>query len=130
VKIRFQADADLNEEIVAGVVRQEPDIDFQTATEANLHGLPDEEVLAYAAHETRILVTHDRRTMPAHFANFIVNQTSPGAFIISQKTSMRDAISNVIVTFVSCCAGSGRLVGMRDLTPSPPSPRAELTSFR
>jgi precorrin-6B methylase 1 len=60
-----------------------PDIDFQTATEVNLHGLPDEEVLAYAAQETRILVTHDRRTMPAHFANFIVNQTSPGAFIIS-----------------------------------------------
>ena len=49
MKIRFQADADLNEEIVAGVVRQEPDIDFQTATEANLRGLPDEEVLAYAA---------------------------------------------------------------------------------
>jgi predicted nuclease of predicted toxin-antitoxin system len=97
MKIRFQADADLNEEIVAGVVRQEPDIDFQTATEANLHGLPDEEVLAYAAQETRILVTHDRRTMPAHFANFIVNQTSPGAFIISQKTSVRDAIEELLL---------------------------------
>jgi hypothetical protein len=96
MKIRFQADADLNEEIVAGVVRQEPDIDFQTATEANLHGLPDEEVLAYAAQEARILVTHDRRTMPAHFANFIVNQTSPGAFI-SQKTSVRDAIEELLL---------------------------------
>jgi len=97
MKIRFQADADLNEEIVAGVVRQEPDIDFRTATEANLRGLPDEEVLAYAAQETRILVTHDRRTMPAHFANFIVNQTSPGAFIISQKTSVRDAIKELLL---------------------------------
>jgi hypothetical protein len=97
VKIRFQADADLNEEIVAGVVRQEPDIDFQTATEANLHGLPDEEVLAYAAQETRIPLTHDRRTMPAHFATFIVNQTSPGAFIISQKTSVRDAIEELLL---------------------------------
>lgn len=97
MKIRFQADADLNEEIVAGVVRQEPGIDFQTATEANLQGLPDEEVSAYAAQENRILVTHDRRTMPAHFANVIVNQKSPGAFIISQKTSVRDAIEELLL---------------------------------
>jgi hypothetical protein len=97
MKIRFQADADLNEEIVAGVVRQEPDIDFRTATEASLHGLPDEEVLAYAAQEARILVTHDRRTMPAHFDKFIVNQTSPGACIISQKTRVRDAIQELLL---------------------------------
>ena len=97
MKIRFQATPTYNEEIVAGVVRQEPDIDFQTAIEANLHGLPDEEVLAYAAQEARILVTHDRRTMPAHFANFIVNRTSPGTFIISQKTSVRDAIEELLL---------------------------------
>jgi len=32
---RFQADADLNMEIVAGGLRREPSIDFQTADEAN-----------------------------------------------------------------------------------------------
>ena len=62
-----------------------------------MRGLLDEEVLAYAAQETRILVTHDRRTMPAHFAKFIVNQTSPGVFIISQKTSVRDAIKELLL---------------------------------
>jgi hypothetical protein len=30
VKLRFQADADLNEDIVKGVLRREPGIDFQT----------------------------------------------------------------------------------------------------
>ena len=35
--------------------------------------------------------------MPAHFANFIVNQTSPGAFIILQKTSVRDAIKELLL---------------------------------
>jgi len=33
MKIRFQADADLNEDIVSGVLRLEPSIDFQTAVE-------------------------------------------------------------------------------------------------
>ena len=64
MKIRFQADADLNAEIVAGVLRREPSIDFQTADEANLRRFPDPEVLALAAQENRILVTHDGRTMP------------------------------------------------------------------
>ena len=31
MKVRFQADADLNEDIVAGVQRRVPEIDFQTA---------------------------------------------------------------------------------------------------
>jgi hypothetical protein len=51
VKLRFQADADLNEDIVKGVLRREPGIDFQTATSAGLRGLSDLEVLALAAVE-------------------------------------------------------------------------------
>jgi hypothetical protein len=31
VKIRFQADADLNEDIVTGVTRREPAVDFRTS---------------------------------------------------------------------------------------------------
>jgi hypothetical protein len=31
MKIKFQADADLNEDIVTGVLRRMPEIDFQTA---------------------------------------------------------------------------------------------------
>jgi len=38
--IRFQADVNIN--IVRGVLRREPTIDFQTAQEANLVGLKDD----------------------------------------------------------------------------------------
>lgn len=51
MKIRFQADADLSEKIVWAVRREEPAIDFQTANQANLHGLGDDIVLALAASE-------------------------------------------------------------------------------
>ena len=37
---RFQADADLNEEIVSGLLRRHPEIDFQTAEEGEIRGLP------------------------------------------------------------------------------------------
>jgi hypothetical protein len=51
--IRFQADADFNQNIVTGVLRREPRVDFQTALTAGLEGLQDREVLELAAKEGR-----------------------------------------------------------------------------
>ena len=101
MNIRLQADADFNAEIVAGVIRRESRIDFQTAEEANLRALPDQQVLALAAQENRILVTHDRRTMPKHFADFILSQTSPGVFVIAQNVSVRIAIQELLLVWVA-----------------------------
>jgi len=62
--IRFLGDACLAEYIVAGCLRREPTIDFQTALAAGLKGKTDPEVLTLAAEAGRILVTQDVRTMP------------------------------------------------------------------
>ena len=85
MKIRFQADADLNQIIVRATLRLEPAIDFQTAHVAGLAGLDDPGVLQRAAQEGRVLVSHDRKTMPGHFGQFIVTRESPGILIVSQK---------------------------------------------
>lgn len=85
MKIRFQADENLNEDIVTGVLRRAPEIDFEFADHAGLYKLSDLEVLAIAARDERILITHDLRSMPEHFARFIETRTCPGVFIISQK---------------------------------------------
>lgn len=101
MKIRYQADADLNEDIVTGVRRRAPEIDFQTAQEAQLENLEDSEVLTLAAQSGRILVTHDRRTMPAHFGRFIETQQSPGLFIISQRADLLLAIEELILIWMA-----------------------------
>ena len=95
MRIRFLADADFNRKIVSGVLHQVPEIDFKLAPELN--GLPDVQVLAYAAREGRNLVTHDRRTMPVHFGKFIQTQNCPGVFIIPQKIRIRRAIDELIL---------------------------------
>jgi predicted nuclease of predicted toxin-antitoxin system len=52
-----------------------------SANEANLEGLSDPEVLALAAELNRILVTHDRQTMPRHFGEFLTGGGSvPACF--------------------------------------------------
>jgi hypothetical protein len=96
---RFQADADFNEEIVSGLLRNHPELDFQTAQEAVIRGLPDPEVLARTADDRRILVTHDRRTMPSHFADFIQRRESPGVIIISQRVSVRRAMDELTLVW-------------------------------
>ena len=75
--IRFQADADLNHGILLATIRRLPLLDFQSATQAGLAGLTDPQVLALSAGQDRILVTHDVRTMPLHFARFIQEHQSP-----------------------------------------------------
>ena len=65
---RFQADADFNNKIVTGLRRREPAVDIRTARDGEVIGKPDPEVLAIAATAGRVLLTHDRNTMPVHFA--------------------------------------------------------------
>lgn len=95
--IKFQADADLNQNIVAGVLRREAAIDFQTALAMDLEGVPDEKVLEIIAKEQRILVSHDRRTMPLHFADFITKHTSYGVLIVPQVLLVAEAIDSIIL---------------------------------
>jgi uncharacterized protein DUF5615 len=95
VRARFQADADLNQTIVLAAVRQEPMLDFQTALDAGLRGLPDREVLALAARSGRVLVSHDLRTMPRHFADFTSASSSSGLILVPQHlpvAAVADAI--------------------------------------
>ena len=80
--IRFQADVNLNQIILGAECRRELALEFQTVETAGLAGLPDPEVLAHAAEDGRILVTHDLQTMPRHFGAFITTRQSTGLLLI------------------------------------------------
>ena len=96
--IRFQADADLRHRIVLAVRKREAAIDFASAADSALNGLPDPEVLALAAQQGRILITHDRRTMLDHFrARLHRGESSPGVFVVSQFTPLGPVV-DVLVT--------------------------------
>ena len=101
MKIHFLADADLKLQIVLAVRQWEPSVNFQPANEAGLTGLTDPQVLAYAARESRILVTHDRSTMPAHFLSFIRRQQSPGLIVIPQQLAIWAAANDLILIWAA-----------------------------
>jgi hypothetical protein len=95
--IRYLADASLRHSIVLGCRRRELTLDFQSAAEARLEGLPDPAVLAIAAANGRILVTQDFQTMPLHFGNLLAQgRHSPGVLLISQRRATSAAIEALI----------------------------------
>jgi hypothetical protein len=102
--VRYQADADLNQAIVTGVLRQQSTIDFQTAVAARLEGVLDPEVLAIAAGQQRILVSHDRKTMPSEFAEFITTHQSAGVIIVSRKLSIEVVIDELVLIWAASSA--------------------------
>ncbi|MBC8167136.1 MAG: DUF5615 family PIN-like protein [Bryobacteraceae bacterium] len=101
--IRFQADADVRQRIVRAVRLRESAIDFASAADSKLEGIPDPEVLEIAANQGRILITHDRRTMVDHFRTRMKEgKSSPGVFLLSQFAP----IGPVVETLVSVWAAS------------------------
>jgi hypothetical protein len=76
-------------------------VGFQSAKAANIIGWTDPDVLAIASRENRILVSHDRETMPAHFSRFIEETTSAGLLILSQKLDIREAIEQILIVWTA-----------------------------
>lgn len=101
MKVRFQADADFNEVILRAVQRHEPEIDFQSAPAAELPGRPDPEVLAITAAAGRVLVSHDRKSMPVYFAEFITRETSSGLLIVPQHLAIASVVEDLLLIWTA-----------------------------
>ncbi|SRR5260370_42272453 len=104
--IRFLADASLHDAIVTGCLRREPAIDFLSAHEARLEGVPDPEVRAFATQQSRILVTSVLRTMPRHFGNLLAaHRQCADVFLVKQRAPLADVIEALVLDWAASDAG-------------------------
>ncbi len=58
-------------------------------------------MLAVAKETGRILVSHDRKTMPSHFSRFLTANSSRGLIIVSQDTDIGAAIDDLLLVWAS-----------------------------
>ena len=101
MRVRYQADVDLDGRIIRGLRRTAPEIEIQTATQAWLNGIEDPHVLQVAADSGRILVSQDRRTMPAHFARYVKRARSPGLILLREATPIATAIEELVLIWAA-----------------------------
>jgi hypothetical protein len=97
MKVGFRADNDLDRDIVRGLLRLEPNIDFEAEP---LNGLDDEAVLLIASREGRILVTHDISTIPPLFFRLRDERQLPGVILTPQNDPMGKAIERLYLIWV------------------------------
>jgi hypothetical protein len=97
MRVRFQADADLDGRIIRGLRRVAPEIEMRTASDAGLPGLTDPEVLQVAKDSGRILVSQDRSTMPGHFAHYCSRSVSAGLILLREAIPIAVAIDELLL---------------------------------
>lgn len=84
--IRLAVDEDFNNDIVRALRRTLLDVSILGVREAGHAGRPDPEVLAWAAEEDRVLLTHDVTTLTRHALERIARgQSMPGVIAVHQR---------------------------------------------
>lgn len=96
--IRLLADHDFNERIVEGMLRRESTIDLLRVRDIGLSAASDPMILDRAAVDGRVVVTHDRRTMPG-FANQRVaaGEPMPGLFLVDKSLPIGEAVHELLL---------------------------------
>jgi predicted nuclease of predicted toxin-antitoxin system len=94
--LQLLIDHDLDQNILRGLLQRIAGLDAVTAYEAGLREAPDPELLIWAAKEKRVLVTHDRRTMPGHAADLLTaGETIAGVIVISRRLPIRQVLDEL-----------------------------------
>jgi len=96
------ADENLRRAIVLGVQRREPAVRFFQAFELGASARDDLTVLQISAEQQCMLVSHDVRTLPRYFREFIDRRDSPGLVLIPQRLALRTAIESLVLLWAVC----------------------------
>lgn len=100
--LRLLFDENLNQRILRGLKRRLPHLDYAVAQDVGLKGTADEGVLAWAAEHSRILITHDLKTIPYHaYARILAGEPMPGVIGISESFPIGQAIEELL-TIIAC----------------------------
>ena len=72
-------------------------MNFRSAQAARRDGVAYQDVLAFAADEGRILVSHDFQTMPKHFQQFTQHRRSPGVLLVRQDLPVAEVVETLLL---------------------------------
>lgn len=97
--MRLLLDENFNGVVLRGVLRIKPDADILRAQDIpELLGKDDPTVLAWAAAENRVLLTHDVETMTNYaYERVAAGLPMPGVFEVNQTVPIGQAIDDILI---------------------------------
>lgn len=96
--LRFLADENFNGDITRGLLLRRAELDIVRVQDVGLAGTKDPEILSWAADHQRILLTHDRATIPAFaFERLASGESIAGIFVLNDRLPVRAAIDVLLL---------------------------------
>jgi hypothetical protein len=96
--LRFLADENFNNDIVRGLLRRKPDLDLVRAQDVGLSGADDPALLAWAAQQGRVILTHDVTTMTRYaYERVEAGWPMPGVFEVSRSLPIGTALEDIML---------------------------------
>jgi hypothetical protein len=94
--IRLLTDENFDHNILRGLIRRVPDLDFVVVHDVGLTSQPDPILLKWAASKQRSILTHDKETMIA-YAKQLVRQgeSMAGLIVVPQSLGIGRAIDDL-----------------------------------
>lgn len=100
--MKFLADENFDNRIVRGLLRRQSDLDIVRVQDLEIAGADDSTVLAWAARETRILLTHDAKTIPKYAYELMTSgEMIAGVIVASDRLAMSVVIEDILL-IVEC----------------------------
>lgn len=100
--LRFLSDENFNGDIVRGLLLRNPNLDLLRVQDVGLREVDNPAILAWAATNGRILLTHDRATMPDFAYNrLVIGEPMAGMFVVNDRMPIRQAIDELLM-LVNC----------------------------
>ena len=92
------SDENFNGDIVRGLFLRQSNIDLLRVQDVGLREVDDPAILAWAAMNRRILLTHDRATMPDFaYDRLVVKEPMAGMFVVNDRMPIRQVIDELIL---------------------------------
>lgn len=109
--LRLLSDENFNGDIVRGLLLRRPELDLARVQDVGLEEKDDPAILAWAAENNRIILTHDRATIPDFaYARVAAGEPMPGVFVLNDRLPVRQAIDELLL--IDACSEQGEWVGL------------------
>ena len=100
--LRLLADENFNGDILRGLLLRLGDIDLVRVQDIGLTGADDPDILAWATGNDRIILTHDRATMPDYaYERVARGESMSGVFVLNDRLPVGQAIDEILL-LVAC----------------------------
>jgi hypothetical protein len=114
--MRLATDENFDNRILRGLRRRRQELDIVRVQDVGLAGWSDADVLAWAAQEGRVLLTHDVTTIGRYVDERVqAGLPMPGVFVVSQQTPIGRAIEDILL--LAECSLEGEWEGQIQFLP-------------